>query len=222
MDAAAAMTAPSETRYDWARCRDVLGRPVLPPSDTFESVESIFDPDDVLERFKKVSRATLEYLLARRGKPLSHITRRWLRPTAGYDPYSRLCNTADEARKEARSLDNGTDYIYVKIGEFASDLPEILLSANAFRASRMTAEMIMQLEILQESYRDIIISTTFVAESEPHAGAPPGADPAPRTHLVTATRPCSAGRRGAGHARPSRHPVARRHTAACGTNITMR
>ena len=69
--------------------------------------------------------------------------------------------------------------------------------------------------------RDIIVPPVG-GDPTPHAGAPPDHDRAPRPHLVTAARPCSAGRRGAGHACPSRHPVAHRHTATCGLNLTMR
>ncbi len=58
--------------------------------------------------------------------------------------------------------------------------------------------------------------------STPHAGAPPDHERAPRAHLVTATRPGSAGRRGAHSvARPSHRSRETEYAVTGGPQIAM-
>ena len=195
--------------------RDALGRWLTPPRHNSWRDIRPCDASTILAKPAKLNRAAIEQIGRGHGKARSRERYKWLLGRSQQTPEYRGCSHLSEIYEAA-----GGGNIPLEV--FGRDLPEILTNIHSAEALQFFFGLLAQLEILQESYRDMMISTIFVAESEPHAGAPPGADPAPRTHLVTVARPCSAGRRGAGHARPSRHPVARRHTAACGTNITMR
>jgi hypothetical protein len=195
--------------------RDAWGRLLAPTKLNAWSDISPSDTYHMLNKSAKLGRAAIEQMGKGHGKARSNTRYKWLLERAQLNPEYRGCSQLSDIYE---AVGGGN----IPLQVFGFDLPGILTSIHALQALQFFFGLLAQLEILQESYRDNVVSTIFVAESEPHAGAPPGADPAPRTHLVTATRPCSAGRRGAGHARPSRHPVARRHTAACGTNITMR
>jgi hypothetical protein len=208
MDAAAHKKRPGYLR-------DPLGRPLTPPKLNAWTDIRPCDVNNVLNKPAKLSRAAIQLIGKGHGKARSHARRKWLLGRGQQTPEYRGCSQLSDIYVAA-----GGGNIPLEV--FGRDLPEILTNIHAPQALQFSFDLLAQLEALQESYRDNVVSTTFVAESEPHAGAPPGADPAPRTHLVTAARPCSAGRRGAGHACLSRHPVARRHTATCGHNLTMR
>ena len=208
MDAAATSKRPGYLRDAWGRLltpTKLNAWANIRPSDTYH----------ILAKPAKLGRAAIEQMGKGHGKARSNTRYKWLLGRSQQTPEYRGCSHLSEIYEAA-----GGGNIPLEV--FGRDLPELLTNIHSAEALQFFFGLLAQLEILQESYRDMMISTIFVAESEPHAGAPPGADPAPRTHLVTVARPCSAGRRGAGHARPSRHPVARRHNAACGTNITMR
>ena len=195
--------------------RDALGRWLTPPRHNSWGGIRPCDASTILAKPAKLSRAAIEQIGKGHGKARSHERYQWLSARAKLTPEYRGCSHLSDIYQAA-----GSGNIPLEV--FGRDLPEILTNIHASQALQFLFRLLAQLEALQESYHDNVVSTIFVAESEPHAGAPPGADPAPRTHLVAAARPCSAGRRGAGHACLSRHPVARRHTAARGLSLTMR
>ena len=219
MDAAATITDPDatrhdwKTRHDWRRWRDALGRPLC-PNPTKDDRPSHFAQQ--LEKSAKLNRSTMETIKGP-GKIFSRQRRKELTRRAKLTPEYTRCSTILDIYDAA----GGSGAIPLDV--IARDLPDILINLNAYYLLDLIDQLLVALESLRKTYRNSIIIEIFVAESEPHAGAPPDADPAPRPpRLIESARPCSAGRKGAGHARPSRHPVARRHIAACGTNITMR
>ena len=197
--------------------RDALGRWLTPPRHNSWGGIRPCDASTILAKPAKLSRAAIEQIGKGHGKARSHERYQWLSARAKLTPEYRGCSHLSDIYQAA-----GSGNIPLEV--FGRDLPEILTNIHASQALQFLFRLLAQLEALQESYHDNVVSTMFTIESEPHAGAPPGADPAPRPpRLTESARPCSAGRRGAHSVARSSHRCRGTGHAVTGrTQIAMR